>query len=56
MMLLPDYHLQFTLCIKYVFGQFRRVLKVFKKSGRFLKRARAGLRVKNHDTVPTLVT
>ena len=48
------------LGIKFVFGQFGRVLKCSKISGRvvrFLKGARAGLRVeKLHDPVSTLMT
>ena len=57
MMLIPDYHLQFS------FGhqiRFRAVSSGIKNVQNYrvvlgsLKRARAGLRVENHDPVPTL--
>ena len=59
MMFIPDYHLQFTfgyqIRFRAVSSGIENVLKYWVVLG-FLKRARAGPRVKNHDPVPTLVT
>ena len=59
MMLIPDYHLQFTFGYQI---RFRAVLSGIKNVQKyqavlgFLKRARAGHRVENHDPVPPLLT
>ena len=54
MMFIPDYHSQFIYGYQFVFGQFRRVIKMFKNNGSYLKRDRVGLQVENHD-LKTLV-
>ena len=58
-MLIPDYHLQFTFGYQIRFRAVSSGIKNVQKYRvvlGFLKRARAGLRVENHDKVPTLVT
>ena len=56
MMLIPDYHLQFTFGYQI---RFRVVSSGIKNVQKYrvvlgvLKRARSGLRVENHDPVPT---
>ena len=58
MMLIADYHLQFTFGYQI---RFRAVSSGIKNVQKYrvvlgsLKRARAGLRVENHDPVPTLI-
>ena len=58
MMLIPDYHLQVTLGYQIGFQSVssgvRNVQKYRVVLG-FLKRARAGLRVENHNSVPILI-
>ena len=59
MMLIPDYHLQFTLGYQIRFRPVSSGTKNVQKYRavlEFLKRARAGLRVENHDPVPPLLT
>ena len=57
MTLIPDYHLQFTfgyqIRFRVVSSGIKNVQKYRAVIG-FLKRARAGLRVENHDPVPNL--
>ena len=49
MILIHDYQLQFVIrSVSSGIQKYRVVLE-------FLKRARAGLRVENHDPVPTLI-
>ena len=59
MMLILDYYLQFTfgyqIRFQSVSSGIKKVQKYWVVSG-FLKRARAGLRVENHDPVPTLAS
>ena len=58
MMLIPDYHLQFTfehqIRFRAVSSGIKDVQKYRVMLG-FLKRDRAGLRIENHDPVPTLL-
>ena len=57
MMLIPDYHLQFTFGYQVRFRSASSGIKNVQKYRfmlGFLKRARVGLQVENHDPVPTL--
>ena len=59
MMLIPDYHLQVTFGYQIRFRAVSSGIKNVQKYRAvlgFLKQARAGLRVENHDPVPTLVS
>ena len=59
MMLIPDYHLQFTFGCQIRFRSISSGIKNFQTYRvvlGFLKRALAGLRVENHGPVPTLET
>ena len=59
MMLIPDYHLQFTFGCQIRFRSISSDIKNFQTYRvvlGFLKRALAGLRVENHGPVPTLET
>ena len=56
-MLIADYHLQFSFGYQIRFRAFSSGIENVQKYRvvlGFLKRARAGLRVENHDPVPTL--
>ena len=58
-MLIADYHLQFSFGYQIRFRAFSSGIENVQKCRvvlGFLKRARAGLRVENHDPVPTLIT
>ena len=55
-MLIPNYHLQFTFGYQIRFRTVSSGIKNVQKYQAvlgFLKRARAGLRVENHEPVPT---
>ena len=57
-MLIADYHLQFSFGYQIRFRAFSSGIENVQKYRvvlGFLKRARAGLRVENHDPVPTLL-
>ena len=57
-MLIADYHLQFSFGYQIRFHTFSSGIENVQKYRvvlGFLKRARAGLRVENHDPVPTLL-
>ena len=57
MMLIPDYHLQYTFGYEIRFRSVSSGIKNVQKYRvvlGFLKRAGAGLRVENHDPFPTL--
>ena len=59
MMLIPDYHLQFTFGYQIRFQSVSSGVKNvqnYRVVLGFLKRAGAGLRVENHDPVPTVMT
>ena len=56
-MLIADYHLQFSFGYQIRFRAFSSGIENVQKYRvvlGFLKRARAGLRIENHDPVPTL--
>ena len=53
---MPDYHLQITLGYQIRFRSASKNVQKYWVVLWFLKRARAGLRVKNHGPVPTLIS
>ena len=58
-MLIADYHLQFSFGYQIRFRAFSSGIENVQKNWvvlGFLKRARVGLQVENHDPVPTLVS
>ena len=58
MMLIPDYHLQSTFGYQIRFRAVSSGIKNVQKYRAvlgFLKQARAGVRVENHDQVPALI-